>query len=472
MQKRIQPFSLRVLSRLAQALTQEIDPWLRDDIQIARWTVLYAARGEAEICGPHVLASYQVLGLHPEKVWPAIQARSLALGPLCAAPKKPPQSIKLWRSENTLGVRAANSHAGIEQGSPRTTDTDAMATASIAALYPNSDAPSSAKKRGFTYEEMLAIVEFSGAPHSIRQGTLSALKARGRWPNEDGPVTGVICVSLIGMMFHGVCCRSTARWRARRACALGYWRELRGSNSWADCPKCGAKRRVGTCGNCGYVGRAKTPDGKPNYEEFSRPYMYEINIDKFRTALRCRELRHFNARTYQEYRQAPKPRDEHPNVTEMPTRKAPQPTQPEKPLPPAPEAPLPEKAKPAAELPATTQLSARIRSSAKLVMEMCGLPEIGGGLVYVEAAVLAESKFSGMEIEDAAKHVAECALRDQRKGVVLTRFYFRDAKWRSNGGQNNSASSERSERSKRNILDGLLANARPSDAPDGPEREE
>src|SRR5579872_3204523 len=88
----------RVLARLAEAEAEELNPWLRDDLRIARLTVAYAASGEAVLCSPHELASYMVLGLHPEKVWPAIQAREKALcGPLFesgAAPKKPPQSVK------------------------------------------------------------------------------------------------------------------------------------------------------------------------------------------------------------------------------------------------------------------------------------------------------------------------------------------------------------------------------------------
>lgn len=354
MPSRISSLTRRILSRLSQAQTKESDPWLRDDLQIAHRTVLHAATGEAHLCGPHVLASYEVLGLHPEKVWPAIEARRIALGPW-SVPKKPPQSVKLW-SEKTKDVRAANSHVQMLYGSPRTPDTDAMATASIAALYPNSSAPSSAKKRGFTYDEMLAIVEFSGAPHSVRQGTLSALKARGRWPNEDGPVTGVICVSLIGMMFHGVCCRSTARWRARRACRLGFWREVRGANSWANCPKCGTAREVGKCDKCNYVGRAKTTDGKPNFDEFCRPFMYEIDIEKFRSAPRCRELRHYEARTYAEFKELPR-RGEHSNVSEFP-RKPSQPA-PVPPREPAPAAPMPAREKPAAETAPQPKLTKR-----------------------------------------------------------------------------------------------------------------
>lgn len=339
--------STRIVARLVQAEACESDPHYRDDLRIARLTVAYAASGEAVLCSPHVLASYMVLGLHPEKVWPAIEARRKALGSceeVLRAPKKPAQSVKLW-CEKVNGARAANSRAAMQSSGEPAINVP-MATASIAALYPNSDAPSSAKKRGFTYEEMLAIVEFSGAPHSVRQGTLSALKARGRWPGDDGPATGVICISLIGMQLHGVCCRSTARWRARRAVQLGFWRELRKANAWSDCPKCGAERAVGTCDKCGYVGRAKTPEGKANFDEFCRPYVYEIDIEKFRSAQRPKEIRHFCARTYAEYKDAAR-RGEHPNVTEMPARKPAQPAPPEPP--PATAAPKPERAKPAAE---------------------------------------------------------------------------------------------------------------------------
>lgn len=368
----------RILVRLAEAEVLELNPHYRDDLRIARLTVAYAASGEAVLCSAHVLATYAVLGLHPEKVWPAILARRNALGSLDekvrGAPKKPPQSVKLW-SEKTNAARATNSRGGRTLLRDNTISVP-MAAPSIAALYPNPDAPSSAKKRGFTYDEMLAIIEFSGAPHSVRQGTLSALKARGRWPNEDGPATGVICVSLIGMQFHGVCCRSTARWRARRACALGFWRELRQANSWGDCRNCGAKRRTGTCAKCGHRGRAKNPDGSANFDEFCRPYMYEIDIEKFRTAPRPREIRHFDARTYAEYKQAAR-RGEHPNVTEMPARR---PTQPAPtPLPPAPAAPLPERSKPAAEHHRSTERAQPVqpkmtkRECAKFVADMAEL---------------------------------------------------------------------------------------------------
>ena len=94
----------RVIARLAEAEACEPDPWYQDDLRIARLTVIYAASGEAVACSPHVLASYMWLGLHPDKVWPAILARRKALvGSVCVvegAPKKPPESVKLWCEKN------------------------------------------------------------------------------------------------------------------------------------------------------------------------------------------------------------------------------------------------------------------------------------------------------------------------------------------------------------------------------------
>src|SRR5260370_791147 len=120
--------SRRIIARLVQAEVCEHDPHYCDDLRIARLTVSYAASGEAKLCTPHVLASYMVLGLHPDKVWSKIVAQRKAeigrdyplyfdendnwrvdssAGESCV-PKKPPQSVKLW-SEKTNAARALNS---------------------------------------------------------------------------------------------------------------------------------------------------------------------------------------------------------------------------------------------------------------------------------------------------------------------------------------------------------------------------
>jgi hypothetical protein len=522
----------RVLSRLSAAEAEEIDPWLRDDLRIARLTVAYAATGEAVGCSPDVLASYMVLGLHPEKVWPAIQARRMALSPgleavgdVLLVPKKPAQSVKLPRDMPLVGTkkpaqsvklwcienkeaRAVNSRLADTTVLREPSTNVPMAAPSIAALYPNSDASPSAKKRGYTYDEWVLIVKHSDAPQSIRLATLNALKARGPWPDSNGTATGIICVSLKGMMSGDMrVCRSTARWRARRACKLGYWRKLRDANSWSNCPKCGAKRVIGKCGHfdeherflagCGYQGRANTPEGKANFDEFCRPYMYEIRLDAFQAAepcgdirRMCREVGSSDWRTYEEYKGILKRRplradserkpevtnSEHLNVTEMPARKS---AQPDPDTPPPTEAPA---RQPAAEHPhrnsvkprtvVHTEIDERSRKAAELLFQMCGLADLGA-VPQIAISIVAEARYRGIEIEDAATLVAECATRDQKKGVALTRFYFRDMKWRStNGGTQSSAASERADRIKRNILDGFAENARARDQSDGPERQE
>lgn len=92
-------WSERVLARLEKFEQKETDPWQRDDLRIAWITVLYASRGNQQ---PHVDATYRVLGIHPEKVWPRIVAhRRAALGARLyeefwgeqSSPKKPVRSV-------------------------------------------------------------------------------------------------------------------------------------------------------------------------------------------------------------------------------------------------------------------------------------------------------------------------------------------------------------------------------------------
>lgn len=88
-----------VLAYLEKAERKESDPWLRDDIRIAWITTLYASQGNPQ---PHIDATYRVLGLHPDQVWPAICARrERMLGveyanffPQASSPKKPCASVR------------------------------------------------------------------------------------------------------------------------------------------------------------------------------------------------------------------------------------------------------------------------------------------------------------------------------------------------------------------------------------------
>lgn len=332
--------------RLEQAEVCEHNPHYRDDLAIARLTVIHASTGKAVLCGPHVLATYEVLGLHPDKVWPAIQARRAAIvGKVQQSfwrdfpPKKPPVSavgkshVKLW-CEKANGARAVNSRAGEASDLGDQTRRLLMAAPSIAALYPNPSDSSSAKKRQFTLGELIEIVRYSGAPVSVRDLTLAALQARGPWPKNPGPATPVISVSIKGMQIEAGVVRSTIQRRIKRARREQYWRRVRETNSWNECPKCESPREASKCGKCGYQGSRK------NKGEFSPAFTYEIDVQRFLTAPRCREIHSVDWRTYAEYKAAAK-RGEHPNVTEMP-RKPAQPVPDKVPDPPA-------TAKPAAE---------------------------------------------------------------------------------------------------------------------------
>jgi hypothetical protein len=225
-----------------------------------------------------------------------------------------------------------------------------MAAPSIAALYRNSDEPSSAKKRQFTYDEMLDLVRHSYVRAAVRRATLNALTSRGMWPGEDGPATGTICVAFDAMALgdaegDGMCSRRTAQRRAKLACDLGYWRLVHKFNRWLNCPQCGAERTSAKCPNekCGHKGRSRNRDGTTNTKEFCRPYTFEIDIDKFVKAEPPKYARHFCARTWKEHKAAAK-RGEHPNL--LPMRKPAQPSEPDPP--PATSAPVPAK-QPAAE---------------------------------------------------------------------------------------------------------------------------
>jgi hypothetical protein len=61
--------SERVMARLTSSEAHETDIWLRQDYRQAFICVSLAAKGNTE---PFVVASYQVYGIHPDKVWPKI----------------------------------------------------------------------------------------------------------------------------------------------------------------------------------------------------------------------------------------------------------------------------------------------------------------------------------------------------------------------------------------------------------------
>lgn len=95
----------RVLARLIQAETHESDVWLRDDYRQAFMTVTLAAKGNTM---PFVVASYQMYGVHPDKVWPKIVARHNAIlgRPIpISLPRKPEADSARPHSASVLPFR-------------------------------------------------------------------------------------------------------------------------------------------------------------------------------------------------------------------------------------------------------------------------------------------------------------------------------------------------------------------------------
>src|SRR6266852_664170 len=72
----VSPLTSRILSRFERAEWRDPNAHLQDDYRIAWITLLRASRGESI---PQVSATYAVLGLHPDKVWPSLLKRRKAL---------------------------------------------------------------------------------------------------------------------------------------------------------------------------------------------------------------------------------------------------------------------------------------------------------------------------------------------------------------------------------------------------------
>jgi hypothetical protein len=93
-------FTDRCLARLVEAEEREPDAWFRDDYRIARVTVGLARKGSPI---PSIEATYAILGVHPDQVWPRILARRHAILGAdyeaffggASSPKKPVGSVRV-----------------------------------------------------------------------------------------------------------------------------------------------------------------------------------------------------------------------------------------------------------------------------------------------------------------------------------------------------------------------------------------
>ena len=71
--------------------------------------------------------------------------------------------------------------------------------------------------------------------------------------------------------------------------------------------------------------------------------------------------------------------------------------------------------------------------SAKRLMEICGIPSIGGNLKTVKAALKSEALYLRVSIPEAARGIVDGIMRDRKRGIEINTFYFQDTKWRSDG---------------------------------------
>lgn len=194
----------RILRRIWQAELAETNPHRRDDLRIAWITVRYAAQEYAQ---PHVAASYAVLGLHPNKVWPAIVARrtkllgsyyALFYPDLSLPPKKPARGEKGARSNEAriaVGERSdvgslKSKRRGVSPAPPITLLEIPPAMSSIPqTAYRNSDAATTEKSgRGFSpfrADDIELRIKYLPIKRQHRNTLLAWYEAAGRPTGKD-----------------------------------------------------------------------------------------------------------------------------------------------------------------------------------------------------------------------------------------------------------------------------------------------
>jgi len=94
---------------------------------------------------------------------------------------------------------------------------------------------------------------------------------------------------------------------------------------------------------------------------------------------------------------------------------------------------------------------------AERLLEILGMPQSFQNKTIIAQAIEAEAKYTGRQLASVAEFLAAKARDDRDEGISIDKFYFEDCKWRNGNGKAKpvSASAARSDRSKRNILDGL-----------------
>jgi hypothetical protein len=254
------PLAQRIIGRLLQAEARETDPWTRDSYAIARLTVASAARGERN---PHVLATYSFLGLHPDKVWPAIVARRRSMlgqhydawydesGLQRTSPdhqlpaKKPPQSVRALELVTRRQVVGADSRrdAAPERSDdlkskrrgflvPAPLNFGRPPMASPQSAYPNSTARNNAKRAVLSPFNFVARVRASDLPSRLRE-LLVAFLSKNQFGDELWLSTESLRV-IIGKVSVRAekISRRTVQYQIDKLVALEVLEELYPANSW------------------------------------------------------------------------------------------------------------------------------------------------------------------------------------------------------------------------------------------------
>ena len=102
--------------------------------------------------------------------------------------------------------------------------------------------------------------------------------------------------------------------------------------------------------------------------------------------------------------------------------------------------------------------SPALQKSVRQIIAMLGMPVTDSNCKMIEAALIAETDYSGQSLPEAAELLAKAAISDRDRGVPINKFYFEDAKWRhsrATGGNNGRLS-----RAEQRKLDNLEVNAR------------
>jgi hypothetical protein len=102
--------------------------------------------------------------------------------------------------------------------------------------------------------------------------------------------------------------------------------------------------------------------------------------------------------------------------------------------------------------------SPALQKSARQMIAMLGLPVTDSNCKMIEAALVAETDYTGQSLPEAAELIAKAAICDRERGIPINKFYFEDAKWRhsrASGGHNGRLS-----RAEQRKLDNLEVNAR------------